>query len=213
MRENVVISAEHLSVGYEDGVVASDINFEIKDGDYCCILGENGAGKTTLMRTILGLIKPLSGTLYKREKVLGYLPQQSDIQRDFPASVTEIVLSGTINSLSFRPFYGKKQKEEALKWLKILKIEDLAKKSYRKLSGGQQQRVLLARALAASSGLLLLDEPVTGLDPEATVGFYELLKELNDKGTTIIMITHDVGAAEKYSNNRIYIGKEGDEHG
>jgi len=198
-----ILTANNLSVGYEGSSVLNGINFEINAGDYFCIVGENGSGKTTLMKTILGLQSPVSGEfsfsdgLQKNE--IGYLPQQSDVQRDFPASVFEIVLSGCQNGLGKRFFYTKEQKELALQNIKRMGISNLKKRCYRELSGGQQQRVLLARALCATKRVLLLDEPVAGLDPQVTAEMYELIKQLNDDGLTIIMISHDIDNIINYA--------------
>ncbi|QFJ55390.1 metal ABC transporter ATP-binding protein [Pseudobutyrivibrio xylanivorans] len=200
----IVLSAKDLAVGYEGKSVLRNVSFEVKAGDYFCIVGENGSGKTTLLRTIVGLIPPISGELnygdgFTRAAV-GYLPQQSDVQRDFPASVFEIVLSGCQNGLTHRFFYSRSQKEMALKNIERMGIGHLAKRCYRELSGGQQQRVLLARALCATKQVLILDEPVAGLDPEATEEMYRMIKQLNDEGLTIIMISHDIANVQKYAN-------------
>lgn len=203
----------NLNVGYEDGTVAAGINFTVDAGDYLCIVGENGSGKTTLMKTILGLTPPLSGEISFDEglssKSIGYLPQQTVVQKDFPASVFEIVLSGCLSKLGKRPFYSKSEKTLALEKMQKLGIEGLASKSYRNLSGGQQQRVLLARALCAAEKMLLLDEPTAGLDPQATAEMYDYIKKLNDEGMTIIMITHDIEAASKYASKTLNMGKDG----
>lgn len=193
-------------------MVASNINFEVNKGDYLCILGENGSGKSTLMKTLLHLIKPLDGSIETGDGVLadeiGYLPQQTEVQRDFPASVREIVLSGCQSRCGRRPFYNKAEKQLAVQAMEKMNITPLARKCYRELSGGQQQRVLLARAFCATQKMLLLDEPVTGLDPQATEEMYSLIKELNRNGITIIMISHDVDAALKYASHVLHIGKE-----
>ena len=203
----------NLTVGYEDGIVASGINLTVDRCDYLCIVGENGSGKTTLMKTILGLTAPLSGEIIFEKglssKSIGYLPQQTVVQKDFPASVFEIVLSGCLSKLGSRPFYSREHKALALENMKKLGIENLAGKSYRNLSGGQQQRVLLARALCAAEKMLLLDEPTAGLDPQATAEMYNYIKKLNDEGMTIIMITHDMDAAAKYATRTLNMGKDG----
>lgn len=199
-----VLKAKDLAVGYESQAVLDNINFEINSGDYFCIVGENGSGKSTLMKTMLGLISPVSGEISFAEGLekneIGYLPQQSDVQRDFPASVYEIVLSGCQNGLGKRFFYSKEQKALALDNIKKMGIEKLKSRCYRELSGGQQQRVLLARALCATKKALLLDEPVAGLDPQVTEEMYELIKQLNDDGMTIIMISHDLVNVQNYAN-------------
>ena len=204
------ITVKNLSVGYEGEVVVGNINFTVNKGDYLCIVGENGSGKTTLMKTLLGLRKPMSGEIImgddlKRNEI-GYLPQQTVVQKDFPASVREIVMSGFQGRCGLRPFYKKEEKEEALMNMERMGIKDLADKCYRDLSGGQQQRVLLARALCATRKVLLLDEPVSGLDPKVTVEMYQLIKELNNEGVTIIMISHDMEAASKYASHILHIG-------
>ena len=183
------LKCENLKLGYNSKVVAENISFEVNKGDYLCIVGENGSGKSTLMKTLLHLIKPLSGTIETGDGVLadeiGYLPQQTEVQRDFPASVKEIVLSGCQSRCGRRPFYNKAEKQLALDAMDKMGISNLAKKCYRELSGGQQQRTLLARAFCATQKMLLLDEPVTGLDPIATEEMYSLIKNLNDNGITI----------------------------
>jgi zinc transport system ATP-binding protein len=205
------LSCKKLSVGYGSNVLVDSLSFSVKKGDYLYILGDNGSGKTTLMQTILHLIKPLSGEIKTGDGLLydeiGYLPQQTEAQKDFPASVREIVLSGNQSRCGRRPFYNKAEKEIAVENMKKMGIYDLEKRCYRELSGGQQQRVLLARALCSTQKMLLLDEPVTGLDPEATAEMYELIEELHKEGITIIMISHDVDAALKYASHILYIGK------
>lgn len=201
-----------LTLGYNSKIILENLNFEVTKGDYLCILGENGSGKTTLMKTLLHLLKPISGTIQTGDGLLpdeiGYLPQQTDVQRDFPASVKEIVLSGCQSRCKKRPWYNSEEKNLAEKIMKQLEITNLSKKCYRELSGGQQQRVLLARALCATQKMILLDEPTTGLDSQATEEMYSLIKKLNDSGITIIMISHDVEAAFKYAKHILHIGKK-----
>lgn len=201
---------KNLSIGYNSNLILKDINFSINKGDYLFILGENGSGKTTLMKTILHLNKPLSGTIEIGDGLLkdeiGYLPQQTEIQKDFPASVKEIVLSGCQSRCGKRPFYNKMEKQLVIQNLQKMGIENLEKKCYRELSGGQQQRVLLARALCATQKMLLLDEPVTGLDSSATKDMYELINNLHKENITIIMISHDIEAAKKYATHILQIG-------
>ena len=205
---NNLIRATHLSVGYGANTVACNINFEVNEGDYLCIIGSNGAGKSTLIKTLLGFIPRTDGLLETslKENEIGYLPQQTDIQRDFPASVKEIVLSGRLDN-SFRPFYTKKDKEIAKANMEKMKIYDLKDRSYKTLSGGQQQRVLLARALCSTKKVLLLDEPVTGLDPDMTKLMYGLIKDLNNEGISIIMISHDLDATTEYASHILRIGQ------
>ncbi|MBR5386934.1 MAG: ABC transporter ATP-binding protein [Clostridiales bacterium] len=205
-----LITVKDLSLGYEHRTIAEGISFTVNAGDYLCIVGENGSGKTTLMNTLLGLRAPIAGQIItgdglKRNEI-GYLPQQTVVQKDFPASVYEIVLSGCQGRCGFRPFYTKSEKLLAHQNMERMGIEDLAHRCYRELSGGQQQRVLLARALCATRKVLLLDEPVSGLDPVVTEQLYKLIKELNEEGITIIMITHDINAALRYSSQILRIG-------
>ena len=199
-----------LSVGYEGRAVRSGLEFSVSAGDYLCIIGENGSGKSTLMRTLLGLQKPLSGKvvfgdgLNKNE--IGYLPQQTAVQKDFPASVYEVVLSGFQGKCGLRPFYSRAQKAEAAENIEKMGIGALKKRCYRELSGGQQQRVLLARALCATGKMLLLDEPVSGLDPTVTAEMYRMIARLNREGTTVIMISHDLGAALENATHILRLG-------
>ena len=196
-------------MAYEDVVAIGNLSFAVEEGDYLCVVGENGSGKSTLVKGILGLKQPTAGEiryLSVKQKQIGYLPQQNASQKDFPATVREVVLSGCLNENGFRPFYTKAQKHRANEMIKKLSLEDLAKKSFRDLSGGQQQRVLIARALCATEKLLLLDEPVTGLDPLVTSELYRLINHLNKAhGITIIMVTHDVTNALAYANKVLHI--------
>ena len=208
-----LLRVKDLSLGYENEIVCKDLNFTIESGDYFCIVGENGSGKSTLVKTLVGLEKQVSGEIQllnglKRSEI-GYLPQKTEVKGDFPSSVLEIVLSGFLGSMGFKPFYKKEQKEKALDMLELLGIEDLKDKSYMNLSGGQQQRVLLARAIVSSTKLLILDEPVTGLDPNATFEMYGMIRNLNhNMGITILMISHDIDAVDKYANRVLTLGKE-----
>ncbi len=207
-----LITCSNLAPGYDGIPVVKGLNFTVSEGDFLSIIGENGAGKSTLVKTLLNLIKPVSGTIETGDgldrREIGYLPQQTAIQKDFPATVWEIVLSGTLAKCGLRPFYGKKEKETAEYNLERMGISNLRNMCYRKLSGGQQQRVLLARALSATSRLLLLDEPVTGLDPEAAAGLYGVIKKLASENVAIIMVSHDIGAAVRYSDHILYISHE-----
>lgn len=202
---------QNLKLGFESKTVAEDLNFSVNKGDYLCVLGENGSGKTTLIKTVLGLICKLDGQIefgdeLNKEKI-GYLPQQTAVQKDFPASVFEIVLSGLLSKKIFSPFYNKIQKQKACDALKKLNIYNLKSKSYRELSGGQQQRVLLARAIAATKEMLILDEPAASLDPKATKELYELLYKLNKEDKiTIIMVSHNIDSAVKYASHILHIG-------
>jgi len=205
------IIGKSVALGYEGKKIISGLNFEINEGDYLCILGENGAGKSTLVKTLLGLQDIVEGKISMGDGLkaneIGYLPQQTVVQRDFPAIVWEVVLSGTLAHLGKKWFYGKKEKALAKEKLMELGIWELRKKSYRNLSGGQQQRVLLARALCAATKVILLDEPVTGLDPKVTLEFYSLIQELNKKGITVIMVSHDLQALS-YASHILHIDKE-----
>ncbi len=207
-----LLSCRNLCVGYEGTPVVRDLNFEVKSGDYLAIIGENGAGKSTLIKTVLGLLKPLSGEIVTgdglKKNEIGYLSQQTVVQRDFPASVWEVVLSGCLSGMGLRPFYTKEEKERARTNLERMDLGGFESRSYRELSGGQQQRVLLARALCATGKVLLLDEPVAGLDPKVTAEMYELIRKLNKEGITIIMISHDIHAAVKYANVILHLGSK-----
>ena len=207
-----ILSAENICVSYGSRKAVENVSLAIERGDYLCIVGANGSGKTTLIKTLLGLHAPSSGTIVtgdglKRNEI-GYLPQQTLVQRDFPASVYEIVLSGCQGRCGMRPFYNKAEKRLALESMERMGIARFAGRSYRDLSGGQQQRVLLARAFCATQKLLLLDEPVSGLDPNATEDMYRLIQELHDDGVTIIMISHDIPSALRYATHILHIGGE-----
>lgn len=207
-----LISCKNLTMAYENNIVMKDVTFDIKEGDYICIVGENGSGKSTLLKGLLKLQSPKLGTIEFHNGLkpteIGYLPQQTVVQRDFPASVYEIVLSGCLNKRGLKPFYSAKDKKTALMNIKKLGIEDIKSKCYRDLSGGQQQRVLLARALCATEKILLLDEPVTGLDPIVTMELYELIKKLNkEDGVTVIMVSHDISSAICNSDKILHMDK------
>lgn len=205
------IRCRDLSLGYDGHAIAEHLEFEVSAGDYLCIVGENGAGKTTLMKTLLHLQRPLAGTVELGDGVtpreIGYLPQQTMIQRDFPASVREVVLSGCQGRTGLRPFYSRTEKRLAQENMEKMGVAHLADACYRNLSGGQQQRVLLARALCAAEKLLLLDEPVSGLDPNASAEMYRLIGGLNRAGVTIIMISHDIAAAVRCASHILHIGR------
>ncbi len=207
-----LLKAENLTLGYDNQAIISDLNFEINAGDYLCIVGENGSGKSTLMKTLLHLQNAYGGNIIfgdgLTKKEIGYLPQQTQVQRDFPASVWEIVLSGCQSRSGLRPFYSREEKKLAMESIERMGIGHLKGRCYRELSGGQQQRVLLARALCATRKLILLDEPVAGLDPIVTAEMYSVIKELNDEGITIIMISHDISAALKYATHILHIGEK-----
>lgn len=208
-----LIKVENISLSYENMTVIQNLDFEVNSGDYLCIVGENGSGKSTLVKALLSLKKPVGGSitfgdgLIRRE--IGYLPQQTNAQRDFPASVYEVVQSGCLNSRGIKPFYSAKERKAALDNMERMGITGLRHRSYRELSGGQQQRVLLARALCATKKLLLLDEPVSGLDPLVTAEMYELIAKINKSGVTVIMVTHDMTAAVKYASHILFMREDG----
>lgn len=206
------ITCNDVSLGYDGKTVVSGLNFKVNQGDYLCIVGENGVGKSTLIKTLLGLKKPYAGQIDMSDDVktkqIGYLPQQTVVQRDFPASVKEVVLLGCLSQRGFRLYYNKEEKNLAKENMEKLGITHLANRCYRELSGGQQQRVLLARALCAAKKMILLDEPVAGLDPKATTEMYELIQRLNkNEGLTVIMVSHDVHAFSQYATHILHVAK------
>lgn len=205
-----MITCKNLSVGYNKKSIIENLNFEIYKGDYLSIIGMNGAGKSTLMKTILGLSKPLSGSVVFNEGLrqtdIGYLSQQTSIQEDFPASVKEIVLSGCQAQKGYRPFYNREEKKLADYNMERMEILNLSSKCYRDLSGGQKQRVLIARALCATKKILMMDEPASSLDPNVTAKLYQVTSELSRQGITIVMITHDIERAIQDSKHILYIG-------
>lgn len=206
-----LIRCENLNFYYDRHQAVKDVSFDVNEGDYLSVVGENGSGKSTLMKGLLGLKSPSSGEISFngiKQNQIGYLPQQNPVKFDFPASVYEVILSGCLSSRGLRPFYSRKDKLKVSENMERLGICSLSKTSYRDLSGGQQQRVLLARALCATEKLLLLDEPVSGLDPLVTAELYQLIEKLNkDYGVTIIMISHDILSAVKYSNTILHMNK------
>lgn len=205
-----LIKCENISIGYEGQTVVKDLSFKIEQGDYLCIVGENGSGKSTLVRSLLGLKNVEKGRIIygdglKRTEI-GYLPQQTDVQKDFPASVYEVVRSGRLNRRGFRPFYTAADKKAALEKMELLGIRDLSRQCFRDLSGGQKQRVLLARALCATRSLLLLDEPVTGLDPIVTGEFYQLIRRISrESGIAVVMVSHDIVSAVKDASHILHL--------
>lgn len=208
-----LITCKNVSFAYDGRIVAKNLNFSVESGDYLCIVGENGAGKSTLMKGILQLKSPSSGNIYMGEGLkadeIGYLPQQTEIQKDFPADVFEIVLSGCLNRLKIRPFYGKSEKRLVDEKLEQLGIASLKHHCYRELSGGQQQRVLLARALCATKKILILDEPAAGLDPIVTGELYDLIAKINrEQKLTVIMVSHDIQSVLRYSNKVLHLDRE-----
>lgn len=204
-----LVTFKDVTLGYDGVDVIENLNFSVNAGDYLCIVGENGTGKSTLVKGLLGLKSPMIGQIKMGDGLnqgeIGYLPQQTDVQRDFPASVREVVLSGCLGSLGMRPFFGKKQKQLAENNMRRLNILDKQDMCYRELSGGQQQRVLLARALCAAKKLLLLDEPTAGLDPRMTASLYSIISEINSNGMTIIMVSHDMSMVEKYATHVLQV--------
>lgn len=205
------ITCRDLTIGYGSRIILKHLNFTVNKGDYLCIIGENGSGKSSLMRTILNLQNPINGQILYDHQIqqngIGYLPQQTSRQKDFPASVREIVLSGCDRRSGFHPFYHASDKKKAVTAMQQLKITHLAHRCYRELSGGQQQRVLLARALCATKKILFLDEPVSGLDPEVTADFYALIRHLNRReGITILMISHDLQATAADATHILHLG-------
>ena len=214
MEPHELIVCRDVSLGYEGQTVLSHLNLTIRDGDYLCIVGDNGSGKSTLLRGLLGLLAPQSGEILRAPELergaVGYLPQQTRAQRDCPATVLEVALSGCLNQKGSRFFYTRAQKSQALMNLGKLGVLEWKDKSYRELSGGQQQRVLLARALCAAGRLLILDEPITGLDPAAAQDLYKTLSDLNTKeGMAIVMVTHDLGPALRSARSVLHIGQRG----
>lgn len=208
----MLIKFDNVRIGYVNKVICNNINLEIEDGDYITVFGENGSGKTTFLKTLVGIIPELKGKIiYDKSidtKSIGYLPQSINVRSDFPASAFEIVLSGCIKRLKFRPFYTKKEKDFAKDVMQIFNISRLAGRPFRELSGGQQQRVLLARAYCSMKKILVLDEPFTGLDPYSVKQLILTLDELNKQGITIIIVSHLVNAALECSKKIVKISKD-----
>jgi zinc transport system ATP-binding protein len=205
----MLLACQNVSVAYEGGVALRDVSFTVNAGDYLCVVGENGSGKSTLIKALLGL-EPvregvvLTGDGLKRDEI-GYLPQQMSHQRDFPANVREVVLSGCLNRRGARPFYTGGERARADANMKKLGVDAFQLKPYRALSGGQQQRVLLARALCATSRLIVLDEPVAGLDPVATQELYKLIESIHKEGIAVVMVSHDIKAAARYATHILHL--------
>ena len=212
MDRDILLACRDASLGYEHRALLEHLTFIVRAGDYLCVVGENGSGKSTLMKSLLGLLPPLAGTIdcpAQRAGAIGYLPQQTSAQRDFPATVSEVVLSGFANKRGLHFFYSAAEKSAALMNMGKLGVLELQNRCYRELSGGQQQRVLLARALCAADRLLILDEPVTGLDPVATGELYNLIKLVNlCNDITVIMVTHDIDAALRYATHVLHLGHQ-----
>lgn len=207
-----LLNVSELKLGYDGRTIVDNVSFSVADGDFLCIVGENGTGKTTLMKGILGLIPKQSGVIEYREGLsqshIGYLSQRSEFNRDFPASVYEVVMSGFLNNRRFALRYSKSEKQRAVENMKKVGISEISKKSFSELSGGQQQRVLLARALCAAKRLILLDEPTSSLDPIVTSEFYSLIHELNREGIAIIMVSHDVSASVRNASHILHLSTD-----
>ena len=201
--KKILLECEDLCIGYGGKAVAENLNFMVETGDYLCVLGQNGSGKSTLIKTLLGLEKPISGTIegILKPRQIGFLPQSTDSKKDFPATVKEVVLSGILGRKGFFSFYTAEDKRLAKENMEKLGILHLQKRKFSDLSGGQRQRVLIARALTAAKDVLLLDEPCAGLDMATTAELYALIESLKKSGVTVIMVTHDMEAAVKYANN------------
>jgi zinc transport system ATP-binding protein len=208
--DGVLIACQNAAFGYDGHAVISALDFTVKPGDYLCIVGKNGSGKSTLVKGLLRLLKPLQGAVTFgdgfQSDTVGYLPQQIAVQKDFPAGAYEIILSGAVGSMGLRPFYSAKEKQRSRDIMDHLGIGDLKDRCFRELSGGQQRRILLGRALCASRGILVLDEPAAGLDPLAAAELHGLLQKINrETGVTIIMVSHDIDAAEKYAKKILHL--------
>lgn len=208
------ITCKDVTFAYENQTVVSDLDFQVNAGDYLCIVGENGTGKTTLMKGLLGLKKPSGGEIVfgdgLKNTQIGYVPQQDAVQKDFPASVYEVVLSGCLNARGWKPGYSAADKKRARENLELLRIGELKNRSFQELSGGQRQRVLLARSLCATHRLLLLDEPTTGLDPVAIEEFYALMDQLNEKHKiTILMVSHALREAVEHADHILHLSHKG----
>lgn len=204
---------KNLVIGYEHKAIIKNINLTIDEGDYVCVFGDNGVGKSTFLKTLLGLLPPLNGDIIFDEKLnkkmIGYLPQKIEVKSEFPAAALEVVLSGCVSRLGFRPFYRKSDKELAKKNMDLLGVTPLAQKPFRELSGGQQQRILLARALCATDKLLVLDEPFTGLDQTTTSKLHEVLDKINkEKGVTIIVVSHFMEDIVHHANKVVHLEKD-----
>lgn len=206
------LECKNVYINYDANNAVKNVSFSIDEGDYLCIVGENGSGKSTLIKAILGLEKIKSGEISflngLKKNEIGYLPQQTIVQKNFPASVYEVVLSGTLNNRGIKPFYSKKEKELANQNIEKLGIKDIKNKSYKELSGGQQQRVLLARALCSTKKIIVLDEPITGLDINITKEMYSTIRKINEEGTTIIMVSHDINFAINNANKILHLQTE-----
>ncbi len=206
----ILLECRDLAVGYGGHVVAEGISLAVRPGEYWCVAGANGSGKSTLLRTMLGLLQPVAGTVTRNPALrggdAGFLPQQSDVARDFPASVAEVVESGLVAGAGWRPFWRRQERLRARSMMARMGIAELANRSFRELSGGQQQRALLARALCAARRILFLDEPVAGLDAEATAEMYALVRRLNhEEGVAVVMVSHDLDTAGREASHVLHL--------
>ncbi len=207
-----LIECKHVTLQYDRKQVVRDLSFVVEKGVYLCIVGENGSGKSTLLKCLLGLKPQTDGQVifapdFTREQI-GYLPQKTQVQRDFPAMVQEIVRSGLLGRGKNRLFFTKEDKARADEQMKTLEIWDLRHQSFRELSGGQQQRVLLARALTAADQMLILDEPANGLDPLVTAELYRHVKQQNRQGMTVVMVSHDIETALHSADMVLHLAEE-----
>ena len=203
------LTCKNLTLGYEGHAIVSDLNFKVGKGDYLCIVGENGTGKSTLIKTLLHLQDAISGEVMAGDGLkayeVGYLPQQTVVQKDFPATVEEIVLSGTLAKCGWRPFYSKVEKRMAEEKMKKMDVWNLRKSCYRNLSGGQQQRVGIARALAAEPQVMLFDEPTSALDPEWIGGVLDVMKEIAADGMTMIVVSHEMRFVKNVASRILFL--------
>ncbi len=207
-----ILTVKNLAIDYDGKKIAENISFDVEEGDFLVIFGENGSGKTSVIKSLLGIKSNREGSIEflsgLRENEIGYLPQIADNQKNFPASVREVVLSGCLNKMGAFPFYRKKEKSRAENAMEMLGIKNLKKESFGSLSGGQKQRVLLARALCATSRLILLDEPVSGLDPYATADFYEMICKINQSGIAVVMVSHDIHSSLSVAKHVLELGSK-----
>lgn len=208
LQENKIISIENLWLSYTDKSVLEDINLDIYQGDFLLVSGPNGGGKTSLLRTILGLQKPTRGHIYffeKGEQVpsldIGYLPQKNSIDSKFPITVEEVVASGLMGKS--RPQSVVKREVDYM--LDLMGITALREKPIGVLSGGQLQRTLFGRALISHPEMLILDEPSSYIDRQFEVRMVEILRELSSRGTTIMMVSHEIEPFIALSNRNLYI--------
>ena len=207
-----LVRVKNLTLGYNGQAILKNLSFVVEEGDFICVVGKNGSGKTTLVKGILGLIKPMQGEVVFEDlqpNFVGYTPQETNVNEYFPATVFEIVLSGSLNRAKRKFFYSQSDKKEALEKLELLKLIKIKNKSFNELSGGQKQKVLLARSLMATNKLLILDEPSNNLDFETKKDFYEILKKINqEQRITIIMITHDLDHDNLIGNKILSLREE-----